>query len=183
MFSPDFDRLTTAGVLTALGHAAFTLSIGIGVLMAYGSYLPKNINIAKTGMTIAVLDTCVALLAGLAIFPLVFANGLEPGGGLAIWFIGIGTVLSFNVWENWHPLGFITLFADKTVFDLLDFLVSNLMMPLGGLAIALFAGWAMKREGLPSDIGLEGGAFRAFMFVLRYLTPAGIAVVFLYNLA
>ncbi|HEY9118427.1 MAG TPA: sodium-dependent transporter, partial [Marinobacter sp.] len=90
--------------------------------------------------------------------------------------------LSFNVWEDLHPLGFIAIFEGKTVFDLLDFLVSNLMMPLGGLAIALFAGWAMKREGLPSDIGLEGRAFRAFMFTLRYVTPAGITVVFLYNL-
>jgi len=87
MFSPDFSRLTTEGVLIALGHAAFTLSIGIGVLMAYGSYLPKNINIAKTAMTIAVLDTSVALLAGLAIFPLVFANGLEAGAGPGLIFV------------------------------------------------------------------------------------------------
>lgn len=246
MFAPDFSKLTTKGVLVALGHAAFTLSIGIGVLMAYGSYLPKKINIARTAMTIAVLDTSVALLAGLAIFPLVFANGLEPGtgpglifvtlplafgqmtggvlfgviffalllvaavtsaismlepvvewleehkginrfksaltGGLAIWFVGIGTVLSFNVWSDVHPLGFLAFFEGKTLFDLLDFLVSNLMMPLGGLAIALFAGWAMRREGLMEDIGLQGGIYRSFMVVLRYLTPAGILVVFLYNL-
>lgn len=246
MFSPDFSRLTAEGVLVALGHAAFTLSIGIGVLMAYGSYLPKNVNIAKTAMTIAVLDVSVALLAGLAIFPLVFANGLEPGagpglifvtlplafgqmgggivfgsiffalllvaaitsaismlepvvewleehkgasrvksavgGGLAVWLIGIGTVLSFNLWSDVHPLGFIGFFEDKTVFDLLDFLVSNVMMPLGGLAIALFAGWAIRREGLAEDIGLKGGAFKAFMMVLKFVTPAGIAIVFLYNL-
>lgn len=81
MFSPDFSKLTTEGVLVALGHAAFTLSIGIGVLMAYGSYLPTRVNIARTAVTIAVIDTGVALLAGLAIFPLVFANGLEPGSG------------------------------------------------------------------------------------------------------
>jgi Na+-dependent transporters of the SNF family len=246
MFSPDFSKLTTEGVLTALGHAAFTLSIGIGVMMAYGSYLPQKVNIARTAMTIAVLDTGVALMAGLAIFPLVFANGLEPGagpglifvtlplafgqmsggvifgtlffalllvaaltsaismlepvvewleehkgisraksalaGGLAIWLVGIGTVLSFNSWAEFHPLAFIPFFEGKTVFDLLDFLVSNLMMPLGGLAIALFAGWAMKRQGLDQEIGLKGGVYSAFMFVLRFLTPAGIAVVFLYNL-
>ena len=90
-------------------------------------------------------------------------------------------MLSFNVWSDVHPLGFIGYFEGKTVFDLLDFLVSNLMMPLGGLAIALFAGWAMKREGLSDDIGLRGGAYSMFMTVLRYLTPAGIIVVFLYN--
>lgn len=246
MFSPDFSKLTTEGVLVALGHAAFTLSIGIGVLMAYGSYLPPQVNIARTAVTIAVIDTGVALLAGLAIFPLVFANGLEPGsgpglifvtlplafgkmsggvlfgavffvlllvaaitsaismlepvvewleehkgfsrarsalfGGLVIWFVGIGTVLSFNLWSDVHPLGFIAFFKDKTVFDLLDFLVSSLMMPLGSLAIALFAGWALGRQGLAEDIGLRGLPYRLFMVVLRYLTPAGIAVVFLYNL-
>lgn len=246
MFSPDFSKLTTEGVLTALGHAAFTLSIGIGVMMAYGSYLPQNVNIARTAVTIAFMDTGVALLAGLAIFPLVFANGLEPGsgpglifvtlplafgqmtggvifgtlffalllvaaltsaismlepvvewleehkgisraksalmGGLAIWLVGIGTVLSFNSWADFHPLAFIPFFEGKTVFDLLDFLVSNLMMPLGGLAIALFAGWAMKRQGLDDEIGLKGALYSAFMFILRFLTPAGIAVVFLYNL-
>ena len=87
MFSPDFSKLTTEGVLTALGHAAFTLSIGIGVMMAYGSYLPQKVNIARTAMTIAVLDTGVALMAGLAIFPLVFANGLEPGAGPGLIFV------------------------------------------------------------------------------------------------
>ncbi|OEY66371.1 sodium-dependent transporter [Marinobacter sp. X15-166B] len=246
MFSPDFSKLTTEGVLIALGHAAFTLSIGIGVLMAYGSYLPKSINIARTAMTIAVVDTSVALLAGLAIFPLVFANGLEAGagpglifvtlplafgqmgagtlfgtvffalllvaaitsaismlepvvewleerkgasrvrsaigGGLAVWFVGIGTVLSFNLWSDVHPLGLIGFFEGRTVFGLLDFLVTNLMMPLGGLAIALFAGWAIRREGLAQDIGLSGAAYQAFMVVLKYVTPAGIAIVFLYNL-
>jgi len=81
LFQPDFSKLTTSGVLVALGHAFFTLSLGMAVMMAYGSYLPKNISIAKTSITVSVIDTGVALLAGLAIFPIVFANGLEPGAG------------------------------------------------------------------------------------------------------
>jgi SNF family Na+-dependent transporter len=103
-------------------------------------------------------------------------------GGFASWFMGIGTVLSFNLWGDVHPLGFIGFFEGKTVFDLLDFLVSNVMMPLGGLAIALFAGWAIRREGLAEDIGLKGGANKAFMVILKLVTPAGITIVFLYNL-
>jgi SNF family Na+-dependent transporter len=103
-------------------------------------------------------------------------------GGFAAWFMGIGTVLSFNLWGDVHPLGFIGFFEGKTVFDLLDFLVSNVMMPLGGLAIALFAGWAIRREGLAEDIGLKGGANKAFMVILKLVTPAGITIVFLYNL-
>lgn len=81
LFQPDFSKLTTSGILVALGHAFFTLSLGMAVMMAYGSYLPKKISIAKTSITVSVIDTGVALLAGLAIFPIVFANGLEPGAG------------------------------------------------------------------------------------------------------
>ena len=81
LFSPDFSKLTTESVLSALGHAFFTLSLGMGVMMAYGSFLPKNVSIVKTAVTVSVVDTVVALAAGLAIFPLVFANGLEPGAG------------------------------------------------------------------------------------------------------
>ncbi|WP_166260393.1 sodium-dependent transporter [Marinobacter salicampi] len=81
LFSPDFSKLTTEGVLVALGHAFFTLSLGMAVMIAYGSYLSKDVSIAKTSILVSLMDTGVALLAGLAIFPIVFANGLEPGAG------------------------------------------------------------------------------------------------------
>lgn len=81
MFKPDFSVVTANSVLTAMGHAFFTLSLGMGAIMVYGSYLPKGISIAKTGVIIALADTLVALLAGIAIFPIVFANGLEAGSG------------------------------------------------------------------------------------------------------
>lgn len=81
LFSPDFSKLTTEGVLVALGHAFFTLSLGMAVMIAYGSYLSKDVSIAKTSILVSFMDTGVALLAGLAIFPIVFANGLEPGAG------------------------------------------------------------------------------------------------------
>ncbi|MFC6669429.1 sodium-dependent transporter [Marinobacterium aestuariivivens] len=246
LFAPDFSKLSTEGVLTALGHAFFTLSTGICVMMAYGSFLPKEVNVARTVVTIGVLDTLVALLAGLAIFPLVFANGLEPGAGpglifvtlpLAfgqmtggvvfgtlffalllvaaitsaismiepvvewledrgvarklgallsgslIWALGICTVLSFNHWADFHPLGFLSRFEGKTLFDLFDFLVSNLALPLGGLTIALYAGWVMKADILREQIGLgDGAVFELFRFVLRFLSPAAVLVVFVYNL-
>jgi NSS family neurotransmitter:Na+ symporter len=246
LFTPDFSKLTTEGVLTALGHAFFTLSTGICVMMAYGSYLPKDVNIARTVVSIGLLDTLVALLAGLAIFPLVFANGLEPGAGpglifvtlplafgqmtggvvfgtlffvlllvaavtsaismiepvvewledrgigrmlgalvsgVMIWLLGLCTVLSFNIWAQFHPLDFLARFEGKTLFDLFDFLVSNLALPLGGLAIAVYAGWAMKPQTLREGIGLgEGISFRVFHFVLRFLSPAAVLVVFVYNL-
>jgi len=87
MFRPDFDKLSASGVLIALGHAFFTLSIGGGAMMIYGSYLSPQVSIARTSILVAVLDTAAALLAGLAIFPIVFAYGLEPGGGPGLIFV------------------------------------------------------------------------------------------------
>ncbi|MBY4675408.1 sodium-dependent transporter [Marinobacterium arenosum] len=87
LFAADFSKLTASSVLVALGHAFFTLSLASGAIMTYGSYLPKNVSIVKTSLLIAFMDTAVALLAGLAIFPLVFANGLEPGAGPGLIFV------------------------------------------------------------------------------------------------
>lgn len=81
LFTPDFSALTVNGVLIALGHAFFTLSLGMAIMMAYGSYLSPDVSIGRTAVMVSVMDTVVALLAGLAIFPLVFANGLEAGAG------------------------------------------------------------------------------------------------------
>lgn len=79
LFKADFSKLTANSILTALGHAFFTLSLGMGAIMMYGSYMPNNASIAKTTLIIALMDTLVALMAGMAMFPLVFANGLEVG--------------------------------------------------------------------------------------------------------
>ncbi|WP_051221762.1 sodium-dependent transporter [Neptunomonas japonica] len=247
LFQPDFSKLTTEGVLTALGHAFFTLSLGMGVMMAYGSYLPKNVSIVKTAVAVSVVDTAVALLAGLAIFPLVFANGLEPGsgpglifqtlplafgqmtggvlfgtlffallvvaavtsaisllepvvewleeqkgigrlsgtliGGISIWVLGLFTILSFNEWADVHPLNFIPVFENKTIFDLLDYVTANLMMPLGGLFIAIFVGWFMNKQAIENQLDIHNGfGFKIFMFILRFITPAAVATVFIYNL-
>ena len=81
LFTPNFEALTVKGVLVALGHAFFTLSLGMAIMMAYGSYLGRDVSIGRTAVSVAIMDTVVALLAGLAIFPFVFANGLEAGQG------------------------------------------------------------------------------------------------------
>ena len=81
LFTPNFSALTMDGVLVALGHAFFTLSLGMAIMMAYGSYLGDEVSIGRTAVTVSIMDTVVALMAGLAIFPLVFTNGLEAGAG------------------------------------------------------------------------------------------------------
>lgn len=81
MFKPDFSKLTVNGVVVALGHAFFSLSLASGIMTMFGAYLPENTSIAKSSIWIAIADTLVALVAGIAIFPIVFANGMEPGAG------------------------------------------------------------------------------------------------------
>lgn len=246
LFRPDFSKLTTAGVLVALGHAFFTLSLGMGIMMAYGSYLPKNISIAKTSVTVSLMDTAVALLAGLAIFPIVFANGLEPGAGpglifqtlplafgqmpmgslfgtlffvllifaawtsgislleplvewleeqkgmnrtvstlgagIACWLLGIASILSLNLWADVAPLGMFAMFEGKTIFDLLDFLTANILLPLGGLLVAVFVGWFFSRRALEEELSMSPAVFTAWYRVLRYFTPIAVGIVFIYNL-
>lgn len=86
MFDFDFSKLTWGSVLVAMGHSFFTLSLGMGTMMAYGSYMGKQDSIGSTVLVIAVLDTLVALAAGLAIFPIVFANGMDPEAGPGLMF-------------------------------------------------------------------------------------------------
>ncbi len=242
LFTPDFEAITAGGVLTAMGHAFFTLSLGMGAIMVYGSYLPEHASITKATFTIALLDTLVALLAGMAIFPIVFANGMEPGAGpglifktlpiafghmpggtffgtlffvllvfaawtsaisliepavawlvenrgmnrvksgtvvgILAWFLGIVTILSFNKWA------FSFEFAGETkgsgLFDILDILTASFMLPLGGLAMAVFAGWCMSRSSVRDELGMgDGLAFRGYYFLVRYVTPLAVLVVFL----
>ncbi|MYL23594.1 sodium-dependent transporter [Vreelandella massiliensis] len=87
MFSPDWGALDGGVVLAAMGQAFFTLSLGMGIMMAYGSYLGEDVNLLTTARTVIILDTAIALLAGLAIFPIVFANGLDAGEGPGLIFI------------------------------------------------------------------------------------------------
>ena len=94
LFSPDFTRLTGEGVLAALGQALFSLSVGMGVMVVYGSYIPVNDDIFKTAMWITACDTLIALLAGLAIFPAVFSCGFEPTGGPGLVFLVLPNVFN-----------------------------------------------------------------------------------------
>jgi NSS family neurotransmitter:Na+ symporter len=100
LFNPDFSRINAQTILTAMGHAFFTLSLGMGAIMVYGSYLPKRISIAKTSILISFADTAVALLVGLAIFPIVFANGLDVNSGPGLIFETLPIAFS-NMLGGW----------------------------------------------------------------------------------
>jgi len=243
MFNPDFSKLTFSGVLIALGHAFFTLSLASGAMMIYGAYLPQKTSISQSVIAIASADTMIALIAGLAIYPIVFGNGLEasqgPGlvfvslpiafgqmwGGtlfgtlfflmlgfaaftsaiamvesavawlvekmqfgrikaaatavIALWFISLLTVFSFSGAE-WAKLDFV--FVGKHVnnyFELIDHLTADVLLPLGGMATAIFVAWIMKRESAKEEINLSEGQFNLWYVILRWFTPFAILFVFL----
>jgi NSS family neurotransmitter:Na+ symporter len=238
LFMPDFSKLTGNGVLTAMGHAFFTLSLGMGAIMVYGSYLPKDVSIAKTVFWIAGTDTVVALLAGIAIFPLVFASGLEPASGPGLifqtlpiafgnmtggwlfgilffvmlvfaalsssisliepavawlvenkdmsrkqaciwsgsvtWLLGFGTIFSFNAWSS-------VKFFDRTIFQLLDYLTANLMLPIGGFCIAVFAGWIMKQQHTEHELDMPNPlSYKVWQVLICYVSPSAVFLVFLH---
>ena len=98
--------------------------------------------------------------------------------------LGLVTVLSFSRWENVYPLDGFAVFAGMTPFDLIGYLVSNLLMPIGGMLYALFAGWWISRQTLVKELGIgEGGLFKLWLVLVRLVAPLAVAAVFVYNLA
>ncbi len=247
LFVPDFSRLNAQTVLMAVGQAFFSLGIGLGVLLTIGAYMDQKTSIVRAGIIVAAADGGVALLAGLAIFPVVFANGLSPAEGpglifatlpvafgqmtggavlgplffvlmavaaltsaitiletvvatledytgwsrgrivtvctLLLWVAGLGTVFSFNTLSEFYPLSFIPAFETRHIFDTLDYIVSNFMMPLGGMLIALLAGWGLSKSATLDELhGHDGLAFRVWRLLVRFVVPAAIGIVFFVNL-
>ncbi len=98
------------------------------------------------------------------------------------WLLGLTTVLSLNKWEGFHPLGFISRFEGKTLFDLYDFLTANIMLPLGALLMAVFAGWMMTRASTEAELNTSSGIYALWRFLIRYVAPIGIGAIFIANL-
>ena len=90
---------------------------------------------------------------------------------------GLASVLSFNLWSNWYPLAAVPLLATATAFDLLDHLTSNLLLPIGGFALALFVGWAIPQPFLIDELGLERATAVVLQGLLRYVAPVAIATI------
>ena len=239
LFNPNFSALTPQVIISAMGQAFFSLSIGMGAIMAYGAYIPENQLIGKTVLSIILLDTFVALIAGIAIFPIVFSNSdltinagpslifetlpvafyslpfgsifsvlffvllsiaalsssislLEPFTawmeekvkterrfivcvlGLIIWVIGLGSVFSFNIWEdiNFFGLNFL---------EGLDYLTNNIMLPAGGFFVALLTGWVLPKHFLEENLNINKSFFKLFYFCLKFISIGAILLIFLYS--
>ena len=129
LFNPHFDKITPNVVFMAMGQAFFSLAIGVGVMLTYGAYVPTNVSLPKAAFMIALADTAVAILAGVAIFPVVFANGLDPAGGEGLIFITLP--IAFGNMQAGYIVGllfFILLFfaAYSSVLGMLEPVVSFL---------------------------------------------------------
>ena len=246
VFGFHAEELSAGGVLEALGHAFFTLSIGMGAMVAYGSYLHRKDDAITTGIIIGGLDTVIALVACLVLFPITFASGFDPAAGPGLVFQNMPIALmDLPGGTAWATIFFVLLFfaaltsaisllevaasyfidekgvsrraatigcgiaiilfalpsalsngsalggvfnqgvADitgKNWFDSADWLVSNLMLPIGGLGVALFMGWKVTEKARHEGF-MEGARLRnlyvVWLLLLRWVAPAAVLLVFL----
>lgn len=240
LFKPDFSKVTGKTILEAMGQAFFSLSLGMGVLITYGSYIQKHENLTDVASEVAFFDTLVAIMAGVAIFPAVFAFGLKPEAGpglvfltlpgifeqmpggyffavifflllvvaaltstisllevtvafmteefkmsrkaatitasLVVALLGIPATLSFGILKDLHLFG-------RTIFDFLDNLTANILLPLGGFFIVIFVGWVLNKNHTKAELTneglMKGRMFDVFLFLVRFVVPVAIFLVFL----
>ena len=242
-FSPDFSKVTGKTFLDAMGQAFFSLSIGLGCMITYSSYFNDRTNLQKTAFNVIALDTLVAVLSGMVIFPAVFSVGIEPTAGPSLVFVTLPSIfntmtfgplwsalfflllilaaltstislhevltaylheernlsrtkaawvvtivttllacassLSLGAWSNFRICGL-------NLFDSLDFVTANILLPLGGFFTSIFAGWVLDRKILHAEVSDHGSMkcrlFGLLVMLLRYVCPALLLWIFLYNL-
>jgi NSS family neurotransmitter:Na+ symporter len=238
LFRPDVSHFTARAAVEAIGLGFFSIGVGMSLMITYGAYAKENIDLKEVAIVSIVADTAISLLAGMTVFPIVFAHKLDPAAGAGLVFVtlplafaaipyghlaaisffvllfvaalasaisilelavaflvrrcnwrrqhasfvagalcfvlGLASVLSFNLWSDWFPLGAGSAFAKATVFDLLDDITSNMLLPLIGLALAVFAGWVLPVDLLMSELRVSARSSQIIRGLLRYVVPAGI---------
>ena len=243
LFNPDFSKLTAQGFMCALGQAFFSLSVGMGIFITYGSYIKDNENLINVSLSVPLADTIIAILAGVAIFPAVFAFGIEPGSGPGLIFItlpnifqqmpggyifsifffllfvlaaltssisllevvvsffdeelkmkrSVATILATSIITLLGMVCSLSLgllddytFIGKNLFDSLDWVSSNLLMPLGGMAISIFVGWKLSKSMVKKELEKNGSIISSsflsvFIFIVKYIAPVAILIIALYG--
>jgi len=159
LFKPDFSKLSAEGMLSALGHAFFSLSLGMGTLITYSSYMGKRENLATTAVQVTVADTVIALLAGIAIFPAVFAFGIEPGAGPGLVFITLPNVFQQMPGGYFFCLLFFLLLAVAALtssISILEVVVAYFVeeLKLGRRAATIMATIAITIAGIPCSLSM-----------------------------
>jgi len=240
--TPELGDVTIEALNAAIGQAFFTLSLGMGIIITYGSYLDEEENVADNAASVVGLDTLIAILAGFAIFPAVFALGYSPGEGAGLTFItlpavfaempagsffgflffllltiaaltsaisltevvvswlideynwarakaaavvgslmfvfGIPPILGYGAWDGFQ-------FYGMDILDTYDFWADSIMLPLGGLLVAIFAGYVYKARYVAEEANRTAERInvgRWFSPLIRYVIPIAIAVIITINL-
>jgi neurotransmitter:Na+ symporter, NSS family len=246
LFGVDRELISARIALEALGLGFFSIGVGLAVMITYASYAGPGIDLRQVAIATIVGDTLVSCVAGLAVFPIVFGEKLDPASGpglmfvtlplafarlpfgsaaamaffvllavaglasaismlempvallqrriawsrpfatvtsaLVCWALGLVSVLSFNLWADWFPLASIPGLAQASAFDLLDQLTSNMLLPAGGFALALFGGWAIPASLFAEELRLGATAIALIRALLRYVVPCAIAAASLASL-
>ena len=242
LFAFDLEEIDSSTILIASGQAFFSIGVAMGLMTAYGSYLPKKTPLVRSALWITGMDTLFALLAGLAIFPLVFASQLDPASGPGLifvtlpvafsgmpygnlfssifflllvfaaltsavglleplisklsetgnidrrkssliatflaWFAGIGTVLSFNYLDSFFPIKVFARTSNMTIFELLDYTTSNIIMPVTAVGISIFCGYVLRKQALQQALELTNKwIFHSWYYSIRYIVPLIITVI------
>lgn len=243
VFAPHWDALSGEVVLAAIGQAFYATGVGMGMMLAYGSYMPRHGPLLRPALLVSGSILTVSLLATILIFPLVFRYHMSPAGGPALvfdvlptafslmpagrfigtafflllifaaltpslagfepivawlqsrgwsrasaavltgfttWVAGIVSVLSFNVLKTWRPLPFVAILADKSVFETVDFIAGNILLPVGALLTCALVGWRLDRAMYDAELDDAGRlTASACRFLLRYICPTAIIAVLL----
>jgi len=226
LFAPDFSQITPTIVLAALGQAFFSVGVGSAMMITYGSFLSEDENIGNSAAIIAGSDTLVAIVAGLMIFPIIFAYGLDPAAGTGLIFDALPAVFSgmpggVIVGGLFFLLAFIAALTSSisilitvsavgveqfglgrrlsaaiagtfvwaigaavvTVSGLgswVDFLSGSVLLPMGGLLVAIFVGWVAPRKIMRNELrNTNSGLFRSWHFLCRYLVPIAVGLILL----
>jgi NSS family neurotransmitter:Na+ symporter len=162
------------------GLVFVTLPVAFGQMpygAVFGTIMFLVLSFAGLTATIVLLEAIVAFLEEFTALSRAVAT---YSAGLAIWLAGFVTVFSFNLWKNVYPLSLLGLSSHRTAFELIDYLASNIMLPVGGLMVALIAGWALSRSTVSGELGIGTGLrFRLWYGTIRYLVPIALGVVFL----
>ncbi len=239
-FRPDFSKITPGVVINALGQAFFSLSLGMGILITYSSYFPKDTKLGKTAVTVSMLDLLVAVMMGVIIFPAVKTFGLDEHGleGVTLVFVTLPEVFAqMPGTQIWSSLFFLLLMvaaltstislaevsiafmmdrfrmkrtaacltvilplfvlstlcslsqgslswlkiAGLNIFDFLDTMATNVMLPVGAIFTCLFVGWCVPKGYFKDEITNNGTIrsriYRPGLFIVKYVAPVLIAVV------
>lgn len=238
LFHPDFSKLTPSVILGAMGQAFFSMSLGMGCLITYASYFKDDTPLLRTAGEIALLDTLVAILAGVIIFPAVFSFGMSPAEGPTLVFEVLPNIFSrIPGGDVWSALFFLLLFVASltslmsvseivvsflgdefrmkrrtavlwitgigiilgslcslsfgplkswNLFNIFDYISSNILLPLGGMATSYFVGWTLKKKFIAAQINPNGKIpawlLSGIIISLRYIAPACILAVFIAGL-